>query len=72
VRSGNQESEILKRFFAVIGRGTIYKFETNRKYFGVLYQQNYPGVYMIENMTHVMIFVKDYDEALNFYTNKVS
>jgi catechol 2,3-dioxygenase-like lactoylglutathione lyase family enzyme len=26
---------------------------------------------MIENMTHVMIFVKDYDEALNFYTNKL-
>ncbi|WP_410507401.1 VOC family protein [Methanosarcina hadiensis] len=26
---------------------------------------------MIENMTHVMIFVKDYDEALEFYTNKL-
>jgi len=26
---------------------------------------------MIENMTHVMIFVKDYDEALDFYTNKL-
>ena len=26
---------------------------------------------MIENMTHVMIFVKNYDEALDFYTNKL-
>jgi catechol 2,3-dioxygenase-like lactoylglutathione lyase family enzyme len=26
---------------------------------------------MIENMTHVMLFVKDYDEALDFYTNKL-
>lgn len=26
---------------------------------------------MIEKMTHVMIFVKDYDEALDFYTNKL-
>jgi catechol 2,3-dioxygenase-like lactoylglutathione lyase family enzyme len=26
---------------------------------------------MIEDMTHVMIFVKDYDEALDFYTNKL-
>jgi catechol 2,3-dioxygenase-like lactoylglutathione lyase family enzyme len=26
---------------------------------------------MIEKMTHVMLFVKDYDEALNFYTNKL-
>lgn len=24
---------------------------------------------MIENLTHVMLFVKDYDEALDFYTN---
>ena len=26
---------------------------------------------MIEKMTHVMLFVKDYDEALDFYTNKL-
>jgi len=26
---------------------------------------------LIENMTHVMLFVKDYDEALDFYTNKL-
>lgn len=26
---------------------------------------------MIGNMTHVMIFIKDYDEALDFYTNKL-
>lgn len=26
---------------------------------------------MIENMTHVMLFVKDYDEALEFYTDKL-
>jgi catechol 2,3-dioxygenase-like lactoylglutathione lyase family enzyme len=26
---------------------------------------------MIENMTHVMLFVKDYDEALDFYTNRL-
>ncbi len=26
---------------------------------------------MIENMTHVMLFVKDYNEALDFYTNKL-
>lgn len=26
---------------------------------------------MIEDMTHVMIFVKDYNEALDFYTNKL-
>jgi catechol 2,3-dioxygenase-like lactoylglutathione lyase family enzyme len=26
---------------------------------------------MIEDMTHVMIFVKDYDEALDFYTDKL-
>ncbi len=26
---------------------------------------------MIEEMTHVMLFVKDYDEALDFYTNKL-
>ncbi len=26
---------------------------------------------MIENMTHVMLFVKDYDEALDFYTKKL-
>jgi catechol 2,3-dioxygenase-like lactoylglutathione lyase family enzyme len=26
---------------------------------------------MIENMTHVMLFVKDYDEALDFYMNKL-
>jgi catechol 2,3-dioxygenase-like lactoylglutathione lyase family enzyme len=26
---------------------------------------------MIEDMTHVMLFVKDYDEALDFYTNKL-
>jgi catechol 2,3-dioxygenase-like lactoylglutathione lyase family enzyme len=26
---------------------------------------------MIENLTHVMLFVKDYDEALVFYTNKL-
>jgi catechol 2,3-dioxygenase-like lactoylglutathione lyase family enzyme len=26
---------------------------------------------MIENLTHVMLFVKDYDEALDFYTNKL-
>lgn len=26
---------------------------------------------MIENMTHVMLLVKDYDEALDFYTNKL-
>jgi catechol 2,3-dioxygenase-like lactoylglutathione lyase family enzyme len=26
---------------------------------------------MIENMTHVMIFVKDYDEALDFYLRKL-
>ncbi len=26
---------------------------------------------MIEIMTHVMIFVKDYDEALDFYTKKL-
>jgi catechol 2,3-dioxygenase-like lactoylglutathione lyase family enzyme len=26
---------------------------------------------MIENMTHVMIFVRNYDEALDFYTNKL-
>lgn len=26
---------------------------------------------MIEDMTHVMLFVKDYNEALNFYTNKL-
>lgn len=26
---------------------------------------------MIENMKHVMLFVKDYDEALDFYTNKL-
>jgi len=26
---------------------------------------------MIEKMTHVMLFIKDYDEALDFYTNKL-
>ncbi|MGE5556903.1 MAG: VOC family protein [Caulobacteraceae bacterium] len=26
---------------------------------------------MIENMTYVMVFVKDHDEALDFYTNKL-
>jgi catechol 2,3-dioxygenase-like lactoylglutathione lyase family enzyme len=26
---------------------------------------------MIENMTHVMLFFKDYNEALDFYTNKL-
>lgn len=26
---------------------------------------------MIEDMTHVMLFVKGYDEALEFYTNKL-
>jgi catechol 2,3-dioxygenase-like lactoylglutathione lyase family enzyme len=26
---------------------------------------------MIEDMTHVMIFVKDQNEALDFYTNKL-
>lgn len=26
---------------------------------------------MIENMTHVMLFVKDYDEALDYYINKL-
>lgn len=26
---------------------------------------------MIENMTHVMLFVKNYEEALDFYTNKL-
>lgn len=26
---------------------------------------------MIEDMTHVMLFVTDYNEALNFYTNKL-
>ena len=26
---------------------------------------------MIENITHIMIFVKDYDEALDFYSNKL-
>lgn len=26
---------------------------------------------MIEEMTHVMLFVKDYNEALDFYTNKL-
>lgn len=26
---------------------------------------------MIEEMTHVMLFVKDYDEALDFYKNKL-
>jgi catechol 2,3-dioxygenase-like lactoylglutathione lyase family enzyme len=26
---------------------------------------------MIETMTHVMLFVKDYDEALDFYTKKL-
>ena len=26
---------------------------------------------MIENMTHVMLFVKDQDEALDFYTKKL-
>jgi predicted enzyme related to lactoylglutathione lyase len=26
---------------------------------------------MIENMTHVMLFVKDHDEALDFYTKKL-
>jgi catechol 2,3-dioxygenase-like lactoylglutathione lyase family enzyme len=26
---------------------------------------------MIENITHVMLFVKDYNEALDFYTNKL-
>ncbi len=26
---------------------------------------------MIENMTHVMLFVRDYDEALDFYTSKL-
>jgi predicted enzyme related to lactoylglutathione lyase len=26
---------------------------------------------MIEKLTHVMLFVKDYDEALDFYTNKL-
>lgn len=26
---------------------------------------------MIENMTHVMLFVKDYGEALDFYENKL-
>ncbi len=26
---------------------------------------------MIENMTHVMLFVKDYDEVLDFYTKKL-
>lgn len=26
---------------------------------------------MIENMTHVMLFVKDQNEALDFYTNKL-
>ena len=26
---------------------------------------------MIENMTHVMLFVKDYEEALDFYTKKL-
>ncbi|WP_292388240.1 VOC family protein [Methanosarcina sp. UBA5] len=26
---------------------------------------------MIEDMTHVMLFVKDYNEALDFYTNKL-
>lgn len=28
-------------------------------------------VYMFETMTHVMLFVKDYDEALDFYTKKL-
>jgi catechol 2,3-dioxygenase-like lactoylglutathione lyase family enzyme len=28
-------------------------------------------MYLIENMTHVMLFVKDYDEALDFYTKKL-
>ena len=28
-------------------------------------------MYMIENMTHVMLFVKDHDEALDFYTRKL-
>ena len=26
---------------------------------------------MFEKMTHVMIFVRDYEEALDFYTNKL-
>ena len=26
---------------------------------------------MIEDLTHLMLFVKDYDEALDFYTNKL-
>jgi catechol 2,3-dioxygenase-like lactoylglutathione lyase family enzyme len=26
---------------------------------------------MIEDMTHVMLFVKDYDETLDFYTKKL-
>jgi len=26
---------------------------------------------MFETMTHVMLFVKDYDEALDFYTNRL-
>jgi catechol 2,3-dioxygenase-like lactoylglutathione lyase family enzyme len=26
---------------------------------------------MIETMTHVMLFVRDYEEALDFYTNKL-
>ena len=26
---------------------------------------------MIEGITHVMLFVRDYDEALDFYTNKL-
>ncbi len=26
---------------------------------------------MIEDMTHIVLFVKDYDEALDFYTNKL-
>lgn len=28
-------------------------------------------MYMIENMTHVMLFVEDHDEALGFYTKKL-
>jgi catechol 2,3-dioxygenase-like lactoylglutathione lyase family enzyme len=29
------------------------------------------GTQVIERMTHVMLFVKDYDEALDFYTKKL-
>ena len=28
-------------------------------------------MHIIENMTHVMLFVNDYNEALDFYTNKL-